>query len=67
MRVLTWRRQAETAVAALKAHEQMMTQITQKFAEAVGPDIMHEFTKTWGPHLQAMQDLVATWRASHKT
>ena len=69
-----WRRQAETAVAALKAHEQMMTQITRTIAATVAADksamessfetaapIMDEFMRTWGPHLRARQDLVENW------
>jgi hypothetical protein len=71
-----WRRQAKTAVAALEAHEQMMTQIRQTITAAARSDktameplfaatapIMNEFMKTWGPHLHAMQDLVANWTA----
>jgi len=74
-----WRRQAQTAVAALKAHEQMMVQITRTIAAAVGADktamepllaaaasIMDEFMKTWGPQLHAMQDLVANWTSQKK-
>jgi len=74
-----WRRQAQTAVDALQAHEQMMTQIMEKIAVAAGPDkvaietmlaaaapIMDEFMKTWGPQLKAMQDLVATWSSKKK-
>jgi hypothetical protein len=75
-----WRRQAKTAVAALEAHEQMMMQITQTITAAARSDkiameplftatapIMDEFLKTWGPHLQAMQDLIANWTARTST
>ncbi len=74
-----WCRQAEFAKAALKAYGEMMNQITQQISasagsneaameaalDAVAPK-MRAFAKTWGPQLQAMQELTAKWSAQRK-
>ena len=74
-----WSRQAEFAKAALKAYGEMMNQITEQISTSVGSDHMameaalntvaprmQAFMKTWGPQLQAMQELTAKWAAPRK-
>ncbi len=76
-----WCRQAEAAKAALNEYARMMDGITQQIsaAAASGPDRatmesaltaaalnIEAFLSTWGPQLQAMQDLAARWAAQRK-